>query len=343
MAIEVQTQSDTELQSSGTEVLESMTPAERTAWNKTGELPAKPKVGESTAPPATEAKSEPAEKSVEPAPAPDTGKTAQDAEKGKGEDHVSRADKRILQLLAERKALRAENEELKRPKAAAPVEKEPEPTTGKPSAPFKIPDALKAKIASLTGNADQFETYEDMVAALGMEVVNAMVPEMVKQVLKQEAEAREAAKEQEKVTKAWMKTVDAAVEKHPDFGKVVDTPRMTELIPGDSTLNAIIVDSEMGGEILYHLASHQDEAERIAALGPLAQAREIFRLEASLRGSSAPVSTEVPPPPKIVGTGETTPLDPVAKALKDGATDQNAFRRYVSVANHEDLEKSRKG
>ena len=105
-----------------------------------------------------------------------------------------------------------------------------------------------------------------------------------------------------------------------------------------------LVESELGGEILYYLATHKDEIKRISELGPIAQAREIFKLETTLSGSPAALETEeVPPPPRTLGAGATLPPDAAAKALKDGDKDPNAFTRYRAAANEEELKRLRKG
>lgn len=333
---------DTAMQSSGTEVLESMSPEQRAEYNKTGEIPVRPQ-GKSAAPapPATVAKSEPEETPAEAKPESEPGKTVQETEK---EKPASRGDKRILELLGKNKELLAELEELRRPKVEVKAEAKPESAPGKPSSPVVIPDALKAKIAALVGKADQFETYEDMVSALAVEVMQTMGPDLVKQVLKQEEEGRQTAKAQEKVNEKWMKSVNEAAGKHTDYESAVDSPEMAKLIPVGSTLNSLIVDSELGGEILYHLATHKEEINRISALAPIAQAREIFKLETTLSGSPAQEEIEeVPAPPRILGTGSTLPPNAVVKALKDGDKDPTAFTRFRAAANEEDLKRSRRG
>ena len=333
---------NTAMQSSGTGILESMNPEERAAYNKTGEIPARPQ-GESatSAPPATVAKSEPEETPAETKPESEPGKLVQELEK---EKPASRGDKRILELLGKNKALEAELEVLRKPKVEVKAETKPESAPGKPSSPVVISDALKAKITALVGTADQFETYEDMVAALGVEIVQSMVPDLVKQVLKQEEETRQTTKAQEKLEEEWLKSCRVAKAKHVDWEPVSDTPEMARLIPNPSPLNTFLVESELGAEILYYLATHKDEIKRISALPPLAQHRAIITLETTLSGSPAPVETEeVPPPPRTLGAGPTLPPDAAAKALKDGDKDPNAFTRYRAAANEEELKKLRKG
>lgn len=320
------------VQPSGTEILESMTDAERKDWQATGEIPVRPKeVPATSVTPASEAKSEPVEIPAETKPESEPGKAAQEVER---EKPTNRGDRRILELLGKNKELQAELEEFRRAKVEVKAEVKPESVLGEPSS------ALKTKIAEIVGKADQFETYEDMIAVIVAESIRTMTPDMVRdilvesapetirKVLKVEAEARETAKVQEKVTAAWMKSVKTAAGKHADYESVVDAPEMTKLIPIGSILNSILVDSELGGEILYHLANHKDEIKRISALPPIAQAREIFKLETTLSGSPAPSETEVPPPPKVLGAGEITNAD-----AETAARERKDAGAYIKAAN----------
>lgn len=137
--------------SSATEVLEQMTAEERKSWQETGNVPVRPKEAPATsAAPASEAKSEPEKQPAETQPESEPGKVAQETEGDKVLDPLSRGDRRILQLLAERKALRAEIEGLRHPKAEVKAEPKPESAPGKPSTPVVIPEALKAKSQHLS-------------------------------------------------------------------------------------------------------------------------------------------------------------------------------------------------
>jgi uncharacterized membrane protein len=321
-----------------TEVLDSMNSDERKNWELTGKYPEKPKseAKAASATPASEAKSEPETAKTEADSEP--AKPAQEQEKGKHQEHYNRTERRIFELLGKNKALQAQIEELKR---SSEVKPKAETTAGsapaKPTTIAKIPEGLKAKIDALIENADQFERYEDLIAAIVLETHQSIGPETVKAILKQEAEAQEAAKVQEKVTNSWMKSVNVAAKKHADYGSVVDTPEMSELIPVGSPLNAILIDSEHGGEILYYLATHQDDIERINGLSPINQAREVFKIEQSLSTTSpVPTKTAAPEPPRTLGAGETVSSDPLDEALRN--KDVGA---YMRIANEQEAKRLR--
>ncbi|MFA5265688.1 MAG: hypothetical protein WC378_17855 [Opitutaceae bacterium] len=333
MAVEAQTVETPVVEvPKATEVLESMTSDERHDWQLTGKVPARPKTGESSTPaaPADKEKSEP-EKQAETASAPDTDKPAQEPDKGKQIEHLSRSDRRVSELLAERRALRDKLEELKREKATPKAVEQADSAPAHASLPT-IPATLKAKIDALIENADKFERYEDLIAAIVLETQQSVGPDTVKAILKQEAEAQQKAKAQEKIADSWMQSVKAAAGKHADYQSVVDTPEMAELIPVNSPLNALLIDSEMGGEVLYYLGQHQDEIVRLQGLAPIAQAREVFKIEQALSEKSpAPPVNRAPEPPTVLGTGETASADAVSEALKN-----KDFKAYEKAANEKD-------
>lgn len=105
---------------------------------------------------------------------------------------------------------------------------------------------------------------------------------------------------------------DEARTKYADYEKVVRdddlriTPYMAETI----------MESNLGPDIAYHLGKNPKEADRIAGLSPLTQAREIGKIEASLQANppEAKKVSNAPEPIAPVGTRASTqkydPSDP---------------------------------
>lgn len=89
---------------------------------------------------------------------------------------------------------------------------------------------------------------------------------------------------------------------------------------------AVIWESEIGPEIAYHLAKNPDEALRICNLTPLAQAREIGKIEAALAPKPPAVKkpSSAPEPITPVGSRTHTPTydttDP--KSIKTMSTSE---------------------
>lgn len=95
------------------------------------------------------------------------------------------------------------------------------------------------------------------------------------EVAKQAAltEAKEARTRME----AWESKVAKARESHADWDEVTQAKISLFAVAWDA-----IDTSDLAAEIAYHLAGHQEECVRIAALGAAAQAREIGKIEARL-------------------------------------------------------------
>jgi len=93
-----------------------------------------------------------------------------------------------------------------------------------------------------------------------------------------EAKQRETSEQQtrQKLLTAWEEKVTQADEKYEDFQEKVG-----ELQP-NSPFAYAIMEAENGADVAYYLGTHPKEAQRIAQLHPLSQAREIGKLEAKL-------------------------------------------------------------
>lgn len=101
------------------------------------------------------------------------------------------------------------------------------------------------------------------------------------------------------------------IKSKPDYReRVIDNPDL----PITQAMAEIIRASEIGPQIAYHLAEHEDIAAQIAQLPPALQAREIGRLEARLESQKAPpkpqVSQAPPPAAKLDATDANVAIKP---------------------------------
>jgi hypothetical protein len=107
----------------------------------------------------------------------------------------------------------------------------------------------------------------------------------------------------------WAKNQAAALSRYPDFDEVVVKGGKEEKWHCPPVIAVAVKDSDYGPDVAYHLASNPQEAERIAKLTPLEQAREFGRLEErqaakaarqarrAERGQQPNRVTKAPPPP----------------------------------------------
>lgn len=225
-------------------------------------------------------KIEGAEPSPGPAPKADPA-AATEEEKVKASKGVQ---KRIDELTrkgkeAEERAARlaAENEQLR--KTTAPVDTEPQ--------------------------LDDFQDYEQYVKALTVWTAKQTVAETIQQqTARQQQEAAQAA--QIAAAESFERKQLEAAAKYPDFDDVIDNA--TTIVT--AAMADAIQDSDMSGDLMYYLAKHPEEGERLAKLAPGAVFREIGKIEVKLTTPSKPAPTAAAAPIAPVSGNDTPPVNP---------------------------------
>ncbi len=128
----------------------------------------------------------------------------------------------------------------------------------------------------------------------------------------------------------WDTKRDAFVAKRPDrapalvaFLKRLDEGGITPVV-------AALLESEAGIEVADYLAGNQAEEQRIAALSPVSQAREIGKLEMKLASAPAPAKPAWTPPPaphSPVNGNTSTVSPPSGELAKKGNFDAYRLKR----------------
>lgn len=148
---------------------------------------------------------------------------------------------------------------------------------------------------------DKFESYE--------EYLEAKADWLVEQKLKQhsnksEADRRRAVEAEETTRKAAR--LDAVYlegkESYKDFDETFQAfaEAMPDAVAIKPALDSVL-ESDRAPDLLYYIAKNPTVASRLADMSPLAQAREIGRLEAMFE--SKKLTTAPPPPSNLKGTG----------------------------------------
>lgn len=264
-----------------------------------------------------------AEKPAGTAPDPESGSTQEKPKGGRKPD----AEARIQQLLAENKALKEQAGTGVKPPA------DPPPADKKPAETAK-PDAPKRPVE------EDFATYGEFVEALttfrAKELIAADRAEREKAAADAKT-AEEAQAAQQKLSERF----EAAKAAHPDFEEVA----FSRTTPISEAMHEFLTDSEHAGELLYKLGENGSaEGIRIAALSPMAAARELVKLEAAIAGEPAPKApppvkpktTSAPKPPTQLGGTNVAPADEADEAL--AAKD---VTRYMRVMNEREHKKQR--
>lgn len=143
-------------------------------------------------------------------------------------------------------------------------------------------------------------------------------PEFIRALARYEAKASFAAEEKDRAKRATIAQLESAWEDrqtafandNPDYFDKIDAEDLAVSPPMAGAIKSM----EDGPAVAYHLAQNPDEARRIAALAPLAQVREIGRIQGRLEAqreaaaqndpdTPKPVSKAPPPPNKNRGQG----------------------------------------
>lgn len=161
---------------------------------------------------------------------------------------------------------------------------------------------------------EDFDNFDDYIDAKADYVATKKINEtLTEREKRQQAEQAQAA--QVRTVEGWNKRVASATAEMPDFHDVVSNAD----VPLSRPMAEVIMASDAGPKLAYYLATHQDEAEDISAMPPIAAIRALTRIEDKLAAETAKAS-KAPPPVNPVGTkakAERNPDDmPVDEWLK---------------------------
>ena len=134
---------------------------------------------------------------------------------------------------------------------------------------------------------------------------------------------REAAKQQAALLESYKDREEEARERYDDFEQVAYNPNL----PVTDYMAQAIQASDIGPEVIYHLGSNPKEAQRIANLPPILQAKEIGRIEAKLVADPPTKRTSTAPAPLAPVTATRSSSGPRydttdPRAIKDLTTSQ---------------------
>ena len=163
---------------------------------------------------------------------------------------------------------------------------------------------------------DNFESTDAYAEALALRKAEELVAQ------------RDRQKEQAQVVEAYSEREEKARDKYDDFEDVVYNPklRITDVMAES------IQSSDNGPDLAYWLGSNPKEAERIARLSPILQAKEIGKIEVRLADN----------PPVKKSTSAPTPISPVtARSSGSPSHDTTDPRSIKSMTTSEWIEAER--
>jgi len=151
--------------------------------------------------------------------------------------------------------------------------------------------------------ADQFDDAFEYAKALAEWSAEKALYDRDQQDLNRKAE-----EEKQKITKLWSEKLQKAKPNLADFDDIVNS---TQIVVSDEVRDAI-VESDVGPEILYHLASLDgEEAEKFQSLSLSKALREIGKLEARFEKQESAEETAVRSKPVVQKSKAPAPLSPI--------------------------------
>jgi hypothetical protein len=154
---------------------------------------------------------------------------------------------------------------------------------------------------------DNFESTDAYAEALALRKAEELLAQ------------RDRQKEQAEIVEAYSEREEKARDKYDDFEDVVYNPklRITDVMA------ETIQYSDLGPDLAYWLGSNPKEAERIARLSPILQAREIGKIEVRLSDN----------PPVKKTTSAPTPISPVTARSSGSPSHDTTDPRSIKTMN----------
>jgi hypothetical protein len=157
---------------------------------------------------------------------------------------------------------------------------------------------------------DNFESTDAYAEALALRKAEELLAQ------------RDRQKEQAEIVEAYSEREEKARDKYDDFEDVVYNPklRITDVMA------ETIQYSDLGPDLAYWLGSNPKEAERIARLSPILQAREIGKIEVRLSDN----------PPVKKTTSAPTPINPVTARSSGSPSHDTTDPRSIKTMSTSD-------
>jgi len=307
--------------------LARMSPAERSTWRNTGEVPGTSAQGDGDAGGDADVVED---HSVAPTPAPAAAAPGADASaagrtlnkrKQTAQERINDLARHNYRLEGELKALREQlNPSPSRPAAAATP---PVVATSAARAPSADPDEP---------HEEDFSTYKEYVAAAADYRIK-----LARNADRAEQARDTQQRQRQEIATAHDARVAAFAAAHPDYDDVIRN--QTEVFPTPLLADAVL-HSDLPAEIAYYLNTHVEEYRALVNLAPGPMLKALGKLEQRLEAASPAASggavpnrvSRAPAPPTTLGGRPATPGDDV-----DAAVARGDVGSYLRNANAREL------
>lgn len=170
--------------------------------------------------------------------------------------------------------------------------------------------------------ASKGKTYEDYYEDLADWKID-------QKTTQKESKSKEDAlrKEAEAKRDAFRSKAEVFSKNAPDFEAAIEEAGLAE-VPG---LGAVLMESDFGPEIAYHLAKNPDDAEKLDGMTYTQMTKFIGRLEAKFEGDEPAPKPEVrisKAPPPIVPVGKSANTETYNPYSAQGKDDHDAYMKW---------------
>jgi hypothetical protein len=159
----------------------------------------------------------------------------------------------------------------------------------------------------------------------------ALAEQRAQQLLAQ----RENARQQAAILDSYKDREEEARDRYEDFEQVAYNPNL----PVTDFMAQAIQASDIGPEVIYHLGSNPKEAQRIANLPPILQAKEIGRIEAKLAADPPTKRTSTAPAPLAPVTATRSSSGPRYDTTDPRATKSMSTSEWIEAERLRQIKK----
>jgi hypothetical protein len=125
--------------------------------------------------------------------------------------------------------------------------------------------------------------------------------------------------------RTFQEKAEDAVEKHPDYMRVVTDPR----VPFSDEMIEFFAESDVGVDLAYQLAKDPSKVIELRRMSPLKAGRELTRLEAEVKAKPVAKPSKAPDPISPVGSRSTSTASALPSDSDDIATWMRKERERV--------------
>jgi hypothetical protein len=278
---------------------------------------------------------------------PDPSEAGRTLNKAKRDKIQERIDKSVA---AQRNAERERDTERQARTAAERRAADLESRLTQPSA---APTQVVQQIENATSQAqsDAVEALPSLDQYDTIEAWQADVAAMIRKQTLEDFRAEQRAEKAHQVESQRMSAVQARIadfkSQHDDYESLVQSVQVPNDAPSHNALFAHLQFSEMGPQLAYYLAQHEDELQRIYSLPPGFAVAALGKLEGKLESQSVTKSKPAPSTaqaPTLVVSNAKPPIKPLGSSpvVADDAPDDMPFgAEYVRQMNARDRQARR--